>query len=461
MAREVGFEPTTLGLEDRCFYCVSRGLKNNAVILLSFCLPKHVSSSMFDDMPRRKANALKNKRLSSKGQFPLIRHIANRDKYEVDAGFRLGGTKKHRKWFPSLREAQAYAEQINIKLKNEGLTGFSLSKENQVDAEKALRILKSKATLSEACEYFMRFNKLSGVNKTISTLIKEFLDEKDKQHMRGEDGASERTVNDYKHRLGLVNDEFGNLKIDELREETFINWTDSRGDARGLIRNVKVMFSFAVEKKYLPENPMKKKTPKSTIDKPSVLDDKHWRSLVLTALATQDQKVSKRGEPIDMLAYVTLGLWCGLRPEAELKRLDWSDVNIDDGLVNIHDDWKVKIGRLVTIPDCAKELLKQCIRQKGPIINQKNFRRRWHWLRQTADVMSAWDSDIMRHTFASMHYGYFGSKNKVVNELGHCNKSMLRHYIAHAGNMKKRAKEFFSFTAPLPNSKTELTELTA
>ena len=75
--------------------------------------------------------------------------------------------------------------------------------------------------------------------------------------------------------------------------------------------------------------------------------------------------------------------------------------------------------------------------------------------------MSAWDSDIMRHTFASMHYGYFGSKNKVVNELGHCNKSMLRHYIAHAGNMKKRAKEFFSFTAPLPNSKTELTELTA
>ena len=117
MAREVGFEPTTLALEDRGFYCVSRGLKNNAVILLSFCLPKHVSSSMFDDMPRRKANALKNKRLSSKGQFPLIRHIANRDKYEVDSGFRLGGTKKHRKWFPSLREAQAYAEQINIKLK--------------------------------------------------------------------------------------------------------------------------------------------------------------------------------------------------------------------------------------------------------------------------------------------------------------------------------------------------------
>jgi integrase len=407
-------------------------------------------------MPKRKANALKNKRLSSKGEFPLIRHIADRDKYEVDAGFRLGGTKKHRKWFPSLREAQAYAEQINIKLKNEGLTGFSLSKENQVDAEKALRILKSKATLSEACKYFMRFNNLNESSKSVSALVEEFLDHKDKQKLLGEKGASERTIDDYKHRLGLLSNQFGCSKINEFKEESFQEWILSRcergekGDARGLTRTTKALFSFAVSKNYLPENPMKKKTPLSKISKPSVLEDNHWRSLVLTALETQNHKNSNRGEPIDLLACVTLGLWCGLRPEAELKRLDWSDVNIDEGFVNIHDDWKVKIGRLVTIPDCAKELLKKCTTQKGAVVNPKNFRKRWEWLRKTADVMDAWDSDIMRHTYASMHYGLNGDKQKVINELGHCNNSMLRHYINHGARMKKRAQEFFSFTAPLP-----------
>ena len=120
---------------------------------------------------------------------------------------------------------------------------------------------------------------------------------------------------------------------------------------------------------------------------------------VLLCLLLYRRKIrnSDRGQPADLLASVTLGLWCGLRPEAELKRLDWSDINIDEGFVNIHDDWKVEIGRLVTIPNCAKDLLKTA-RKKGPIINPKNFRRRWDWLRETAGVMDVWDSDIMRHT---------------------------------------------------------------
>ncbi len=388
----------------------------------------------------------------------VIRHVPKFDRWELDAGLKFGGSSKYRKQFKKLDEAKIHAEQLRVRLKNEGLGGFNLSREQQVDAEKALEILNSKASLTEACKYFMRFNNLNDSDKSISALVDEFLNHKDKQRLLGEKGASERTINDYKHRLGLLNEQFGALKINEFKEDKFLDWILARGDARGLTRTTKALFSFAVSKEYLPENPMRRKTPVPKIGKPSVLEDNHWRYLVLTALETQNHKNSNRGESIDMLACVTLGLWCGLRPEAELKRLDWSDVNIDEGFVNIHDDWKVKIGRLVTIPDCAKELLKQCTRQKGLIINPKNFRRRWDWLRETADVMSAWDSDIMRHTFASMHYGLNGDKQKVINELGHCNDSMLRHYINHGAKMKKRAKEFFSFTAPLPSSNPKLSE---
>ena len=408
------------------------------------------------------------KLLKKEKEWPRVRFFKARNNYVVDAGTKIspidpitGERKRIREYYSTKQEAELFAEQCRIKLKNEGLGGFTLSKNQQVDAEKALQILNGKASLVKATEYFMRFNNLSESDKAVSDLVTEFLDHKKKQKMLGEKGASDRTINDYKHRLGLLSEQFGNLSINEFNEGIFLDWILSRGDARGLTRTTKALFSYAVNENYLPEHPMKRRTPVAKIEKPSVLEDNHWRSLILTALETQNHRNSNRGEPIDLLACVTLGLWCGLRPEAELKRLDWSDINIDEGFVNIHDDWKVKIGRHVTIPECAKSLLHKCIRKKGPIINPRNFRKRWDWLRQTADVMNSWDSDIMRHTFASMLYGLDGDKQKVINELGHCNDSMLRHYINHGAKMKKRAKEFFSFTAPLPNSESELTELTA
>ena len=436
--------------------------------MLSFCchfsLQNAFISIIFVFMPKER---VKKRKPIEIDEVCVIRHVPKFDRWELDAGLKFGGTSKYRKQFKKLDEAKIHAEQLRVRLKNEGLGGFKLSREQQIDAENALKILDSKTSLSESCKYFMRFNNLNESSKSVSALVEEFLDHKDKQKLLGEKGASERTIDDYKHRLGLLSNQFGGSKINEFKEESFQEWILSRcergekGDARGLTRTTKALFSFAVSKNYLPENPMKKKTPLSKISKPSVLEDNHWRSLVLTALETQNHKNSNRGEPIDLLACVTLGLWCGLRPEAELKRLDWSDVNIDEGFVNIHDDWKVKIGRLVTIPDCAKELLKKCTTQKGAVVNPKNFRKRWEWLRKTADVMDAWDSDIMHHTYASMHYGLNGDKQKVINELGHCNNSMLRHYINHGARMKKRAQEFFSFTAPLPNSESELIELTA
>ena len=147
----------------------------------------------------------------------------------VDAGIKISPIdpktrkkKRIREYYPTLEEAEVFAEKCRVKLKNEGLGGFSLTKEQQVDAEQALSVLNSKATLTQACEYFMRFNNLNESNKTINSLVEEFIDHKDKQRMLGEKGASERTINDYKHRLGLLCSEFGSKQINEFSEDTWI-----------------------------------------------------------------------------------------------------------------------------------------------------------------------------------------------------------------------------------------------
>lgn len=381
----------------------------------------------------------------------IIRYILKNDKWELDAGLKLGGTKKYRKRFKTLDEAKVHAELLKVRIKNEGLGGFKLSRAEQIDAERALKVLKGRSTLQEACEFYIRYHGDDCSDINIGQLVDKFIDHKERQKLLGEKGASDRTIKDYKHRLSLLASQFHTLPIKEFRERDFDDWILKRGDIRGLTRTTKALFSFAVENKYIPENPIRKKTPLPNIGPPSLLTDEQWQSLVTNAISSQNHKNSPRGGPIDSLACVVLGLWCGIRPEAELERLDWSDINIEEGFVYIHDKWKVAIGRLVTIPECAKPLLRMCINQKGPVINPKNFRRRWHWLRKTANVLDCWDDDIMRHTFASMHYGYFGDKQKIYNELGHCNQSMLRHYVNHGAKMKKRAKEFFAFTAPLPD----------
>ena len=84
--------------------------------------------------------------------------------------------------------------------------------------------------------------------------------------------------------------------------------------------------------------------------------------------------------------YVTLGLWCGLRPTAEIQRLQWEDIHLDEDnpSVYIHPDWKVKHGRWVDIPPCAVSLLRICKKPKGHVVNPKNLRRRLDWLKEDA-----------------------------------------------------------------------------
>jgi len=377
-----------------------------------------------------------------------IRYVQKFNRYEVDSGLKLGGAKRHRKQFKRKSDAINYARELKERLDEQGLSGFTLSREDQIDAECAFEILNGQGSLLEACKFFMRFHGTHNSDLLIKDLVDEFMHERDRMSILDSKGSSDRTYKDYNHRLGKLSKEFGRLPVISFKEDEFLSWLRIRGDIRGMMRTTKALFSFAVEKKYLPENPIRSKIPKVKIGKPSILEDHQWRSLALTALNTQDHKNSPRGQPIDLLACVVLGLWCGLRPEAELRRLDWEDVNIEDGFVNIHDDWKVAVGRHVTIPNCAKELLRQCINKSGPVVNPRNFRKRWEWLRKSAGVFDAWDSDIMRHTYASMHYALNNNKRLTVNELGHCNSSMLRHYINHGAKMRERSKEFFSFDAP-------------
>jgi integrase len=73
-----------------------------------------------------------------------------------------------------------------------------------------------------------------------------------------------------------------------------------------------VMFSFAVDRKYILAVPISKQS-KATVKrgKPGILTAEECASL----LSSCDEKI---------LPAIALGIFAGLRPESEIRRLDWS-----------------------------------------------------------------------------------------------------------------------------------------
>jgi hypothetical protein len=57
-----------------------------------------------------------------------------------------------------------------------------------------------------------------------------------------------------------------------------------------------------------------------------------------------------------------------------------------------------------------------------------------------------------------MVYAKTQSKEAVRAFLGHTNDDTMMHYVNHGESIDEEAERFYAFTAPRPNSESELTE---
>ena len=62
-------------------------------------------------------------------------------------------------------------------------------------------------------------------------------------------------------------------------------------------------------------------------------------------------------------------------------------------------------------------------------------------------IQNDWSHDVARHTAATMHYGFYKSKERVSAFLGHTNNATMRYYINHSKSIGEEAKRFYSFKA--------------
>ena len=396
----------------------------------------------------------------------VIRHKPQNDKWELDAGLKLGGTKKYRQTFATLDLAKVKAEQIKTKLKNEGIKGFSLTRDEQIDAEKALKLAKPiDVSLTDAVKFYVEHHQLKGAEMTFANLVDDYRSKLDDDRAKGE-GVADRTYSDYKSRHNRLKSEFTNITLISFSyNDHWLSLSRQLGTASRRYENhLRILFNHAVEKEYIKSSPMKGKLSKApSLKKPAILKEGEWRQLLLTAIETEEE--------LGLLGFVILTLYMGLRPESEVMRITWRNINFKTGKLFISNEQtgKSHLGRRLEIPQNALDLLHMCKRKKGDIIESNyEHKKNWNNLRERAGfivknasgeiIRNDWVGDIARHTAGTMVYAKTQSKETVRTFLGHTNDDTMMHYVNHGESIDEEADRFYSFTAPLPNSNPKLSE---
>jgi integrase len=268
-------------------------------------------------------------------------------------------------------------------------------------------------TIDDAATFYLDYlERIRRCNVTVAQLAAEVLDAKRK------DGMSTTYIDDLKKRLARFSADFGERKIAGITVEELDNWLralpgspKSRANYRA---NVGVLFSYAERRRMIDSNPiLHTARPKLPDNPPEIFSVDELASL-LSAASTRAP---------DILPMLTIGAFSGLR-DAEIKRLDWSEVDQKRGHIEVKAR-KAKSARrrIVEMQPNLREWLRPYAELTGSVV-PVNPRKKLDLVRKAAGL-ARWPQNGLRHSFASYRLGATHDAPRVASELGHTSPKML------------------------------------
>jgi integrase/recombinase XerD len=174
-----------------------------------------------------------------------------------------------------------------------------------------------------------------------------------------------------------------------------------------------------------------------------------WISGSQAFLTVAEAKASLECAAPEIAIAIAIALFAALRPQAELFRLDWSAIDLDEKTIDISRSKNSASHRFVKIHDNLLQWLKKRSVRTGPVGPVGDA---YYWRLRDARSVAAqkleveginarelrgWTSDCMRHTFASFHYGKFKNAPETAEQLGH--RGNLQIFYRHYRNRVKEA----------------------
>lgn len=305
------------------------------------------------------------------------------------------------------------------------------------------------ASMSEAVEFFVKHARRRKERVLLVEGVERFRDARERA------GCSVRYLRQLGVSLGSLARWRPMAMMDEIEREDVARWLEAGGwspkTRNGYLGDVRACFEWAVREGLCAVNPARE-IPKAKLGDGEI-----------GTLTVGQCEVLLRGalEKPEMMGFVVLGLFGGLRP-AEIQRLDWSAVDVEEGTVIVAGaQAKTRRRRVVDLSTNAVEWLNTLKReqQTGPICGRywdarwRMFRRSMGWAVGSGErgvkevrvppVHGEWPHNALRHTYASMHYAMWQDEAKLQAQMGHESAAMLhRHY--RALKTRKEAERFWA-----------------
>jgi integrase len=321
---------------------------------------------------------------------------------------------KGRKFFKTRAEAEAETMRQRTLLERHSREAIGLSQREMSDFIEAKRKLAAYSeTINDAVEF--RIDHLERVRRhgiTVAQLADEVVQAKRR------DGRSEVYLRDLRYRLSKFVQDFGSRPIAGITVDELDNWLralpyspQSRTNYRTIIG---LLFSYAESRGIVERNLILRTAKPKLVDRPpEIFAVDELRELLETA---------NRIHP-DVLPMLAIGAFAGLR-EAEIQRLDWSEVDLARGHVEVKAA-KAKSARrrIVPILPNLAAWLRPYAGMKGHVV-PVGARSKLARVREAARL-ARWPQNGLRHSFASYRLAAVHDGPRVAAELGHTSPQML------------------------------------
>jgi integrase len=241
-------------------------------------------------------------------------------------------------------------------------------------------------TLYHATDFFVAHLR----NVTGSRKVRDVIDEL--LGARKADHCSPRYLGDLRVRLKRFSEIFGDQMIAAIAARDIDDWLRSL-DVGAVTRNtfrrrLAALFGFAKRRGYLAENPL-----------PDVERAKERAGEIEILTVGETGRLLKAASP-DTVPYWTIGAFAGLR-RAEIERLDWEDVRLDDGFIEVKAaKSKTASRRLVPIQLNLAEWLAPYRTRRGRVCPH-NLQKHLNNDRDRAELRAQWPQNALRHSFGS------------------------------------------------------------
>ena len=244
--------------------------------------------------------------------------------------------------------------------------------------------------LHEAVEFYLKRNPKTIEPHSVESVVEEFISTK------AADGLSERYVKSLRWALPKFVRAF-RCNIGDVTGPEIDVWLRGVGlspRTRNNLRNsVQTLFSFAKARRYVPKD-------HDELDAVPLAKDKGGEIEVFTPFELESllNCADER-----LVPFLVLGAFAGIR-HAEIQRLNWDDLKLEDDLIEIKAaKAKTASRRTVPILENLKAWLLPYAEASGPVCAYKNVAQQINKL--VRDVNANWKAQHLERTFRWKHNG--------------------------------------------------------